>query len=290
MSYISEACLISVLWIVHTTFSLYIYINLYAKALFRICRNIIGGTKTEGVRELKSCLEKIPNHIAFILLENWLDYDVLANLVAWSLVLGIQNISLYDVKGRLKQNQHRLLIQLNHKLKESLPHQPITITWRPHAELINQDRTVIVSKNGVMYPDINGNGRIQINAEAAKKCEHSDEREGLSLNLSLLSQHDGKEDIVRCARLLSDKIVRGNALRVQEINEDCVDEHLSCNRNLPDPSLVVRLGMIDSNADFLPWQLRLSEIHSIDCTVALSPHQFTDVIRKYSKCDQRFGK
>jgi len=287
MSYISEACLISALWFFHAAFSLYVYVTMYSQAAVRICKKIIGGRNpVEGLIELKEGLDKIPKHIAFILLEDSINYSTTASLIAWSLVVGIENISLYDPAGELKQNQDTLLIKLNEKLKEFNPGVPLSLTWWSHSETLVQDRTVIVSKNGAMYPDVNGNGRIQINGDISE----AQGAEGASVNISLLSKVDGKADIARCARQLSSQLCGGALTAVNKINEEMVAANLSSNRNLSDPSLVVRLGQFNSNADFLPWQLRLSEFHSIDCTLALEVTQFTDVLRGYSRCQQRFGK
>lgn len=288
MSYISEACLISALWLFHAAFSLYVYVTMYSQAAIRICRKIIGGRNpAEGLADLKEGLDKIPKHIAFLLLEDSINYSTTASLIAWSLVVGIENISVYDPAGELKRNQDILLINLNQKLKEWNPGVPLSITWWSNSETQLQDRTVIVSKNGAMYPDVNGNGRIQINGDTS-------EAKGANVNISLLSKVDGKGDIVRCARHLGSVLSGGGGVggltAADNINEETVAANLRTNSLLPDPSLVVRLGQFNSNADFLPWQLRLSEFHSIDCTLALEVTQFTDVLRGYSRCQQRFGK
>ena len=44
-----------------------------------------------------------------------------------------------------------------------------------------------------MYPDVNGNGRIQINGDISE----AQGAEGASVNISLLSKVDGKADIAR---------------------------------------------------------------------------------------------
>ncbi|XP_023344804.1 dehydrodolichyl diphosphate synthase complex subunit NUS1 [Eurytemora carolleeae] len=141
-----------------------------------------------------------------------------------------------------------------------------------------------------MYPDENGNGRIRINGGTEE--EKRGDEDGLKerrINISLLCRQDGKPDISRCAGRLSEMVLR-KELQVCDITEDLVSSNLQSNPLLPDPSLVVRLGILQSNAEFLPWQIRLSEIHSIESCIGLSIHQFTDVIRRFSKCEQRFGK
>ena len=42
MSYMREACFISLLWILHTSFSLYIYVKLYTHTVIRVIKNLLG--------------------------------------------------------------------------------------------------------------------------------------------------------------------------------------------------------------------------------------------------------
>ena len=51
-----------------------------------------------------------------------------------------------------------------------------------------------------------------------------------------------------------------------------------------------RLGTLASNVDFLPWQLRLTEMHSIASHRAVAPEQLFRVLRQYGRCEQRLGK
>jgi hypothetical protein len=45
-----------------------------------------------------------------------------------------------------------------------------------------------------------------------------------------------------------------------------------------------------SNAHFLPWQTRLTEIHSLESLRGLRLQHLIDILRRYSGCEQRFGK
>jgi len=307
MSYMREACFISLLWILHTSFSLYIYVKLYTHTVIRVIKNLLGGVKEDGLLQLRSSLPKIPSHISFIVLEECLDFDALAKLIIWSIVLGIENISLYDWEGRIKRNQDKLLLSIHKNIKErGTLAGPCCLVWRSQADSLTVDRTVIVSKNGTMYPDVNGNGRILLNGKGKGLNGIQEGKNGIqegrsngiqegsngirgkeneqTINISLLCSRNGKEDIASCARELS------GSQRSTLITEELLGQRLTSSTHLPDPSLVVRLGLLQSNVEYPPWQLRLTEMHSIDSTRALSVQQFTDVIKRYSRCEQRFGK
>ena len=71
-----------------------------------------------------SHLLKKPSHVAFAILEgNKFSYQDIANLIAWSIVMGINNISLYDLDGILKGQKTYLRCEaykrIPLKLKES---------------------------------------------------------------------------------------------------------------------------------------------------------------------------
>ena len=108
-------------------------------------------------------------------------------------------------------------------------------------------------------------------------------------HVSLVSREDGKGDIVSAAQSLARRVQLGS-LHPHEIDESAVQAALATNRDMPEPELLVRLGPVDSNLGFLPWQVRLTEIHALDTHRGVRFSDYYQVLRKYSKCEQRFGK
>ena len=76
----------------------------------------------------------------------------------------------------------------------------------------------------------------------------------------------------------------------EDIDESSVSSALGANRGLPDPEVLVRVGPSHTNMGFLPWQIRLTEIHQLDGLRGVRWEDFFGVLRRYSKCEQRFGK
>ena len=78
-------------------------------------------------------LKKKPSHIAFAILEcNVLSLDDIGNLIAWCVAIGIKNVTLYDLDGKLKEKKK----SLNNKLLEKLPSDILelyTILWDTHS-------------------------------------------------------------------------------------------------------------------------------------------------------------
>ena len=109
------------------------------------------------------------------------------------------------------------------------------------------------------------------------------------MHISVLSLEDGKLDIVRAARKIATE-VRAETLAVADISEGVVSRFLSTNRGMPDPDILIRIGQVDSNLGFLPWQSRLTEMHSIRNLRGVKFDEVYRVFMNFSKCEQRFGK
>eukprot|EP00092_Neocalanus_flemingeri_P030439 GFUD01033041.1.p1 GENE.GFUD01033041.1~~GFUD01033041.1.p1 ORF type:complete len:291 (+),score=29.78 GFUD01033041.1:56-928(+) len=285
----SNYLFICIFWILHSSFSLLDYLLVITNKVFTKLRLKLVGDRFLDLQQVKN-LNKLPKHIAFIVLEDPLSYSDLASLVIWCIAAEINVISLFDMHGKLKRNQEVLLTEVNKKYSElSIGNgKPFNFNWRPHIESTNSrnEQTVIVNRNGIMYPDTNGNGNIVVNGNGKNGSGAQDIN---SVTISLLAPEDGKFDMVLAARAIGLK-VQDRKVVLNEINEDLVGSTLRSNKNLPDPCLLVRLGRIASNADFLPWQIRLTEIHSIPSHHQIRSSQLLDVLQKFGTSQQRFGK
>ena len=110
------------------------------------------------------------------------------------------------------------------------------------------------------------------------------------VTICLLSREDGQEDIVKAARKLAQSVANGD-LRVDELNENLLESNLSAkSKGLADPDILFRFGLAHSNQGFPPWQVRLSEIHDINTHHGVMRGDFYQVLLKYSRCQQRFGR
>ncbi len=214
-----------------------------------------------------SLLTKLPSHIAFAVSERCVSFFDLANLVAWSLAAGIPNVSLYDHDGKIKAGRTELMAAF--RAQESLDAETRrSVSWRCGGGGTSGDHGDYSS----MTTNGNGTGRTR----------------GLR-NVSLLSVEDGRGDIVRAARKLAGRVSRGE-LAAEEIDQVAVERHLEANEGMPDPDVLVRIGPAESNMGFLPWQIRLTEIHQMESLEDVRWSDLFTVLIKFSRCEQRFGK
>jgi len=283
-------------WLLHASFSFYIYFKLLAGILYNMAKIKLFSTDANVMEAEKQKLSKIPEHIAFILLEETISYPDLANLVIWCIELDIRHISLYDTQGRLKRNQKRLLQEIHLKQKQFVERGSFQVRWRPHVESVMSpgQRMVMVNgsggvNGGVGYPDRNGNGTVIMGNQGNGKNGNGFGKHGSVVNISLLSREDGIPDLARAAGLVCQKVLKGD-ISPAEVTQELLEQDMATNKNMPDPSILVRLGITQSNVGFLPWQIRLTEMHSIKSHICVTSDDLIGVLRKYSRCEQRFGK
>jgi len=289
MSFVTDAVFVSLLWVLHAAFSLYIYIGLYAGIVYNKLKLFVSSDHRINSADVKQRLTKMPEHIAFLVLEDHICCTDLANLVVWSIALDIRHISLYDVSGRLKQCQEKLLREIHDRRREVVGDVTHGVCWRPHVER-DSESAVVVTRGGDGYPDVNGNGRLIMgNGKNGSNGNGGVSVENRSVNISIVSWKDGVHDITRAARSVCYKVLR-DELFPGQITEDILESEMKTNKNMPEPSLLVRLGRTHSNIGFLPWQSRLTEMQSISSLHAVSFDDLFGVLKKFSRCEQRFGK
>lgn len=106
------------------------------------------------------------------------------------------------------------------------------------------------------------------------------------LVVNLLSSDDGRK---KFTKLLTEHLVN---VKSDNITCNLIDETLSSMYgNLPDPDCAVYFGTFQCTQGLLPWQIRLTEFHQLSYELdTISPQKYLNVIYKYGKCEQRFGK
>jgi undecaprenyl diphosphate synthase len=114
-------------------------------------------------------------------------------------------------------------------------------------------------------------------------------RGGRALRLNLMLSYGGREELVRSARMLAERVRSG------EIGSDEIDEHMLedglFTRGLPDPDLLIRTSGEHRISNFMLWQLAYTELH---ITPVLWPdfgreHLF-EAILDYQRRERRFGR
>ncbi|CAG5117950.1 unnamed protein product [Candidula unifasciata] len=207
----------------------------------------------------RKLLKKVPAHVGFLVLEEDFSFRDLANLIVWSVTLGVSYISVYDFNGEVKRNS--LLLQQNIRAsKEQVLGQ----------DLSSCDIQIFSSSHPVLRPP------------SALPKTHGG-------RVHLLCVDDGRKNIVQTARHLSQMVAAG-MYRLEDIQPSIVDSMIQESRQLPDPDLCLKFGALDSLLGYLPWHIRLSEIISLSSHKGITYKSFLSALIEYGNTDQRFGK
>lgn len=107
--------------------------------------------------------------------------------------------------------------------------------------------------------------------------------------LTLALSYGSREEIVKAVQNISKKVVN-NELKIEEINENIINNHLYT-FSLPEVDLVIRTSGEKRISNFLLWQIAYSEFYF---TETLWPDfkqdDFYRAIIEYQKRERRFGK
>lgn len=204
-------------------------------------------------------INKLPVHIGIVVLEEKLSYTDIANIIIWSLALGISCISVYDVNGEFKRN-HAVLKEVVAKKQKEILHEEST---KYSICLHTNNQTDLYLENGY-----------------SNNCK---------IDLQLVGPEDGRRELVKLAQNLSREVAT-HQRKLEDITIQHVDNILQGTNKFPDPDLIIRFGTVDSLLGFLPWQIRLTEILTHQTHDGLTYKSFISLLHSYGGTEQRFGR
>jgi len=114
-------------------------------------------------------------------------------------------------------------------------------------------------------------------------------RGGRALRLNLMISYGGREELLRSARLLAER-VRGGEIAAEDIDERMLEDCLFT-RGLSDPDLLIRTSGEHRISNFMLWQMAYTELY---ITPVLWPDfgrtDLYEAILDYQRRERRFGK
>jgi undecaprenyl diphosphate synthase len=106
--------------------------------------------------------------------------------------------------------------------------------------------------------------------------------------LALALNYSGRAEIVDATRAIAQAYQEG-ALRLEDIDEDCVSRHLYT-AELPDPDLLIRTASELRVSNFLLWQISYSEFYVTDTLwPQFNEESLERALLAYARRDRRFG-
>ncbi|KAL5010665.1 hypothetical protein ScPMuIL_012970 [Solemya velum] len=204
-------------------------------------------------------LKRLPLHIGLLVLESDFSYRDLANIIVWSITMGVSHISVYDSNGEFKRNCN----QLDEALTRS----------REEIQVSETNKYDICFH--IHCPDNRGE-------------ENTGPYSSNQVNIHLLSLEDGRQSLTEVAKYLCQD-VQDKKQKIEDIKQCTVEKLIQDIYKFPDPDLVLKFGHTDSLMGFMPWQIRLTEILSLPSHRDLHYKTFLSTLFLYGKMEQRFG-
>ncbi|KAH3902692.1 ditrans,polycis-polyprenyl diphosphate synthase SCDLUD_000276 [Saccharomycodes ludwigii] len=220
-------------------------------------------------------LNKIPKRLATII-DYRLEEDVggginglvnnATDIIAWTVSSGIKHLILYDYDGRLKSNVALLRDETWQKLCNYFgPKNPPKFAFRiPHSNKLYFNRT-----------DNNDNN-------------NKDDSRKVSIEVTLLSNEDGRETIVDLTKTMAD-LCSNKHLSLDDITMDLVDSELKLLVG-HEPDLLIYFGPSLDLQGYPPWHIRLTELYWEPDNDEVTYSVFIRGLKKYSSCKINVGK
>lgn len=239
----------------------------YNKMKLRIWNLIYNPSNTpQLIRQDVAKLDKIPRRLAAILemksvgsvgggVKGLMNDG--SEVACWTVSAGIKHLTLYDYDGILKKN----VMEFKNEIK---------------AKLSGYFGTSHVPKFALRIPHKN------------KVYFSNDDTHKVSLEISLLSNRDGRQTIVDLTKTMAE-LTRSKELQFQDITMRLMDRELTQLVG-PEPDLLLYFGPSLDLQGFPPWHLRLTEFHWEQDNDQVTYSVFIRGLHKYSNCKINVGK
>ncbi|ESN98481.1 hypothetical protein HELRODRAFT_192951 [Helobdella robusta] len=227
--------------------------------------------RSESVKRLR----KLPLHLGLVVVEeDELSIADLARIVAWSVLVGISCISVYDHRGhlKLKWKEEELRTKSTKEVEKLLSKKKTPSSFQALSSPLTQ-------QNSSNKPN------DAINLLQKKNGFHKHSTTILGSQLHVLGPKDGQSNLISVTKELCSQ----DNLRFEDIDVLYVDSLMQKTSGFPDPDLVFRFGSTQSMLGFLPWQLRLSEIFSLRTHKNLGFSEYFNCLDAFADIKQRCG-
>ena len=230
--------------------------------------------------------ENLPKHIAIIMDGNrrWAKKNgksasfghkegakTLEKIVRYANKIGIEHITVYAFSTenwrRTKEEVKSLMMLFQSYLDD----------YAKRADTENIKVKIIGNRQGL-------SARMKSSIE---KCmERTKDNTGIVFNIAL--NYGGRDELINAFKNIAEEI-KQDKLKINEITEEIIDEHLYT-KGQPDPDLLIRTSGEMRLSNFLPWQLVYSELVFVEKNWPDFNEEDLDLaIQEYQHRNRKFG-
>ena len=149
--------------------------------------------------------------------------------------------------------------------------------------------TKTLNKNNIRLLAIGDESQLPLNCQQKLREAINETSNNKHMTLVLALNYSSKWEIAEAIKTIATK-VKNNELKTEDIDSDCISNHLST-KEIPDPELLIRTSGEHRISNFLLWQIAYSELYF---TPTLWPDfrepDFYDAIVSFQNRERRFGK
>ena len=132
--------------------------------------------------------------------------------------------------------------------------------------------------------------RDRFSEEVRERLQHIEEstKEGDKLTLVLAFDYSSRDEMLRAARAVAEKVERGE-LSAEAINESTIASHLDT-AGMPDPDLIIRTSGECRLSNFMLWQASYAEMYFPQTMWPdFREEAFDLALEEYAKRERRYG-
>ncbi|KAF0139656.1 MAG: undecaprenyl diphosphate synthase [Rhodospirillaceae bacterium] len=143
-------------------------------------------------------------------------------------------------------------------------------------------------KKGVRLRIIGDRERLAADIVALIDYAEAQTTTNTRLTLTVALSYGGRQEIVRAARLLAEKVMTGHT-RLEEISDSLFAAHLFTG-TMPDPDLLIRTSGEKRISNFLLWQAAYAELVFIDTYWPdFSRTDLEHALNEFHRRERRYG-
>lgn len=220
----------------------------------------------ELIRKDVKCLDRLPQHVSVVLeyrkggggVEGLI--NEVAEIGCWCASAGIPMLSVYEQTGVLKK-----YIATAHRLTATRLHsyfgreRPKLRIYAPH-----------------------------LLSSTATSSTGTEDDELADLEITFISEEDGRESLVDLTKTLCEMTQRGK-MAVEDVTIEVVDAEIET-LTIPEPDLLILFSPTVKLLGYPPWQIRLTEIFHVPDNDGVGYQVFLRALYKYAKVEMRFGR
>lgn len=252
----------------------------------------------------KSELLKIPRHLIIIIgPEEVFGAEQLSRIALYALNMEIDCISFYDTRSTIasKNDKHKKkscgvsMEQLQPpkfvcitKLRENRLRWSVPRYEYANGKILANGKIKANGSSGIRYSNgMNGSLKNGVNSVTSSF-------KGDSIEIVMLDVEDGRPLIAEvCRELYQQRQTEEiqNLLKDRTLLTERISMELSKKlHNLSDPDLGIIFHRHTCTFGLLPWHTRFTEFYTIETGRYFNVETFAEVLYKYSRCEQRWGK